>query len=211
MCLETRGTQSTVLCFGWKHMANRVTDCQAAKSGKMPREDPRDETVKGDFIFPSNTTMKRYRLQKHDQHRWMRNQNLLVGVSVCEYVGQELCYFSWNHKVHLLQGGNLYSEYGYCTITHHFPRWHHYPCYFSIFIYSCTPDAMGSHWNAGIELQQKHAGELRNLKHHKRVSNLHCVLVTEATLQISGRICCEQYGLPSNCSSAALQWGFVSL
>lgn len=47
-------------------MANRVTDCQAAKSGKMPLEGLHDEPVKGDFIFPLNTTMKRNRLQKQD-------------------------------------------------------------------------------------------------------------------------------------------------
>lgn len=47
-------------------MANRVADCQAAKSGKMPLEGLHDEPVRGDLIFPSSTTMKRNRLQKRD-------------------------------------------------------------------------------------------------------------------------------------------------
>lgn len=35
-------------------MANRVADCQAAKSGEMPLEGLHDEPVKGDLIFPSD-------------------------------------------------------------------------------------------------------------------------------------------------------------
>lgn len=47
-------------------MANRVADCQAAKSGKMPLEGLHDEPVKGDLVFSSNTTVKHNCLQKHD-------------------------------------------------------------------------------------------------------------------------------------------------
>lgn len=47
-------------------MANRVGDCQATESDKMPAEGSHDEPVTGDLIFPSNATMKCNRLQKHD-------------------------------------------------------------------------------------------------------------------------------------------------
>jgi len=47
-------------------MANRVADCQASESDKIPAEGLHDEPVIGDRIFTSNITMKRNRLQRRD-------------------------------------------------------------------------------------------------------------------------------------------------